>query len=95
MSIFFTSFAGDISNNKRLEDRVTEEKEERRKTEERLTRAQLDSDGRLRDVELAAEVRIREAIKKTRSEAEEDIRERLKSQDKRFADEIQVRDLNN
>ena len=73
------------ANLKRAEDRLFDEKEERRLLEDKLTRVQSDGDSKLRDAELAWEVKMRDVIKKTRSEAEEDPKERLRLQERRVS----------
>lgn len=77
-------------SNKRLEERVNEEKEERRGVEEKLTRVQFDCDARLRDYELAAEVRTRDAVKKARNDCEDDSKERLRIQERRYNEELTI-----
>lgn len=73
----------------KLEDKLYDEKEERRDAEERAARTQTDYELKLRDVEEACEVRIRDTARKTRLDIEDDWKERMKSLERRHSEVVE------
>ncbi len=72
----------------KLEDKLYDEKEERRDAEERVARTQTDYELKLRDAEEACEVRIRDTTRKTRLDIEDDWKERMKSLERRHSEVV-------
>jgi chromosome segregation ATPase len=76
------------ATNARLEERLSEEKEGRRRTEDQLTKLHSERDSTIRDAEDKADIRAREAQRKAKADAEDEWKDRLKSAENRWSDEL-------
>lgn len=74
----------------RLQDKLAEEKAERKRLDEEVSRLTHEGHLKLRESEGEHELQLKEAVRKARVETEEEFKERMRHLEKRFLDEQEM-----